>query len=320
MATSASHKVVYVALAGNLMIAIAKFVAAGFSGSSAMLSEGVHSLVDTVNEVLLLYGLHRSAMPPDRSHPFGHGRELYFWSFIVALLVLAMGAGVSFYEGVMHIRDPEAIERPWINYVVLGISFLFEGTSWLVALREFRKRKGRLGYFEAFRLSKDPSTFTVLLEDSAALLGLLIALAGVVGAQAFEEPRLDGVASIGIATVLAVFAILLARETKGLLIGEPAHPRVSGSILAIAAADEGVHCANGVLTVQMGPNQVVATLSAEFEDALTTPQIEACINRIEEEAKKIHPEILSLFVKPQTAAVWRARRKRIETDIGALHP
>lgn len=309
---SASHKVVYVALGGNLMITIAKFVAAGLSGSSAMLSEGVHSLVDTVNEVLLLYGLHRAGMPPDRSHPFGYGRELYFWSFIVALLVLAAGAGVSFYEGVMHIREPEAIERPWINYAVLGVSFLFEGTSWLVALREFRARKGKLGYFEAFRLSKDPSTFTVLLEDSAALLGLLIALAGVVGAQAFDEPVLDGVASLGIAGVLALFALLLARETKGLLIGEPAHPRVSGSILAIAAADPGVHAANGVLTVQMGPNQVVATLSAEFEDALTTPQIEACINRIEAQAKTIHPELLSLFIKPQTAETWRERRRYVE--------
>lgn len=308
---SASHKVVYVALGGNLMIAIAKFVAAGLSGSSAMLSEGVHSLVDTVNEVLLLYGLHRAGMPPDRSHPFGYGRELYFWSFIVALLVLAAGAGVSFYEGVMHIREPEAIKRPWINYAVLGVSFLFEGTSWLVALREFRARKGKLGYFEAFRLSKDPSTFTVLLEDSAALLGLLIALAGVVGAQAFDEPALDGVASLGIAGVLASFALLLARETKGLLIGEPAHPRVSGSILAIAAADPGVHAANGVLTVQMGPNQVVATLSAEFEDALTTPQIEACINRIEAQAKTIHPELLSLFIKPQTAETWRERRRYV---------
>jgi len=309
---SASHKVVYVALGGNLMIAIAKFVAAGLSGSSAMLSEGVHSLVDTVNEVLLLYGLHRAGMPPDRSHPFGYGRELYFWSFIVALLVLAAGAGVSFYEGVMHIREPEAIKRPWINYAVLGVSFLFEGTSWLVALREFRARKGKLGYFEAFRLSKDPSTFTVLLEDSAALLGLLIALAGVVGAQAFGAPVLDGVASLGIAGVLALFALLLARETKGLLIGEPAHPRVSGSILAIAAADPGVHAANGVLTVQMGPNQVVATLSAEFEDALTTPQIEACINRIEAQAKTIHPELLSLFIKPQTAETWRERRRYVE--------
>ena len=313
MPASGSRNVVYVALAGNLMIAIAKFVAATLSGSSAMLSEGVHSLVDTVNELLLLYGMRRAGMPPDRTHPFGHGRELYFWSFIVALLVLAMGAGVSFYEGVMHIRQPEPVERPLVNYVVLAISFLFEGGSWRLALREFRACKGRLGYFEAFRLSKDPTTFTVLLEDSAALLGLLVALAGLIGAQLLDLPLLDGVASIGIACVLAVSATLLARETKGLLIGETAHPVVSDAILAIAAADDGVRCANGVLTVQMGPNQVVAALSAEFEDVLTTPQIEACINRIEQQAKVAHPEIISLFVKPQTAEVWRARRKLVET-------
>jgi len=293
-------------------------VAATISGSSAMLSEGVHSLVDTVNELLLLYGLHRAAKPPDRSHPFGYGRELYFWSFIVALLVLAMGAGVSFYEGVMHIRQPEPVQRPLINYLVLAVSFVFEGTSWYVALREFRARKGHLGYFEAFRLSKDPSTFTVLLEDSAALLGLLVALAGLLGAQLLDQPMLDGVASIGIAGVLATSAMLLARETKGLLIGEPAHPAVSDAILAIAAGDAGVRCANGVLTVQMGPSQVVATLSAEFEDALTTPQIEACINRIEKQAKVTHPEIISLFIKPQTAETWRARRQAIEQDSNEL--
>ncbi|MHB1057665.1 MAG: cation diffusion facilitator family transporter [Rhodanobacter sp.] len=320
MPASGSHKVVYVALGGNLMIAIAKFVAAGISGSSAMLSEGVHSLVDTVNELLLLYGLRRAGMPPDRNHPFGHGRELYFWSFIVALLVLAMGAGVSFYEGVTHIRHPVPVERPLMNYAVLGVSFLFEGVSWCVALREFRARKGRLGYFEAFRLSKDPSTFTVLLEDTAALLGLLMALAGLASAQFLGQPVLDGVASIGIACVLGVSAMLLARETKGLLIGETAHQAVDKAILSIAASDDGVRCANGVLTVQMGPDQVVAALSAEFEDALTTPQIEACINRIEKQAKSAHPEIISLFVKPQTAAVWKDRRKQLETDAEALHP
>jgi cation diffusion facilitator family transporter len=318
MAASGSHKVVYVALGGNLMIAMAKFVAATISGSSAMLSEGVHSLVDTVNELLLLYGLRRAARPPDRSHPFGYGRELYFWSFIVALLVLAMGAGVSFYEGVMHIRQPEPVEHPLLNYLVLAVSVVFEGTSWYVALREFRARKGHLGYFEAFRLSKDPSTFTVLLEDSAALLGLLVALVGLIGAQLLAQPMLDGVASIGIAGVLAMSAMLLARETKGLLIGEPAHPAVSDAILAIAAGDAGVRCANGVLTVQMGPSQVVATLSAEFEDALTTPQIEACIDRIEKQAKVTHPEIVSLFIKPQTAETWRARRQAIEQDSNEL--
>jgi cation diffusion facilitator family transporter len=312
--SSGSHKVVYVALAGNLMIAIAKFVAAGISGSSAMLSEGVHSLVDTVNELLLLYGLHRAQVPADRTHPFGHGRELYFWSFIVALLVLAMGAGVSLYEGVMRIRQPEPISHPLLNYGVLALSLLFDGSSWYVALREFRAQKGRLGYFEAFRRSKDPSTFTVLLEDSAALLGLTVAFAGLVGTQVFNLPVLDGVASIGIACVLAVSASLLARETKGLLIGEAAHPAVADSILAIAAGDAGVRCANGVLTVQMGPNQVVAALSAEFEDALTTPQIEDCINRIEGQAKTAHPEIVSLFIKPQTAQTWRERRKVIEQN------
>lgn len=319
MPASASHKVVYAALAGNMLIAIAKFVAAGVSGSSAMISEGVHSLVDTVNELLLLYGLRRAGLPPDRTHPFGHGRELYFWSFIVALLVLAMGAGVSFYQGVVHIRHPEAIERPLINYLVLAVSFIFEGTSWFVALREFRVRKGRLGYFEAFRLSKDPTTFTVLLEDSAALLGLLIALAGLIGAQLLDQPVLDGVASIGIAGVLAVSAMLLARETKGLLIGETAHPVVSEAILAVAAADAGVRCANGVLTVQMGPSQVVAALSAEFEDALTTPQIEACIDRIERQARQAHPEIISLFIKAQTAEAWRARRMELEASARELN-
>jgi len=307
-----SRFVVYVALAGNLGIAIAKFTAAAISGSSAMLSEGVHSLVDTVNELLLLHGLRRAARKPTPTHPFGYGRELYFWSFIVALLVFAMGAGVSLYEGIQHLRDPRPTQHHGLAYAVLAISFAFEGTSWWVALREFRRRKGALGYFEAFRQSKDPSTFTVLLEDSAALLGLLIAFAGLLAAQWLDMPQLDGVASIGIAAVLAVTAFLLARETKGLLIGEPAHPRVAESLLSIAAADADVRAANGVLTMQMGPNQVVAALSAEFEDSRTTPQIEACIGRIEQAARQTHPELVALFVKPQTPEVWQARRQAME--------
>jgi cation diffusion facilitator family transporter len=313
---SGSRTVVYAALIGNLLIAVAKFVAATFSGSSAMLSEGVHSLVDTVNELLLLYGLRRAKKPADTAHPFGYGRELYFWSFIVALLVLAMGAGVSLYEGIARIRHPEPVTHALMNYVVLAISALFEGASWMVALREFRRLKGRLGYFDAFRQSKDPSTFTVLLEDSAALLGIGVALAGLICAQVLNMPKLDGVASIGIAVVLAISASLLLRETKGLLIGEPAHPVVRESIMKIANADADadVRCANGVMTVQMGPNQVVAALSAEFEDALSTSQIEACINRIEKQAKDAHPELTALFVKPQTPEVWRARREAIASE------
>ncbi|PPU66095.1 cation transporter [Xanthomonas codiaei] len=310
--TKGSHLVVYVALAGNLAIAVAKFIAAGISGSSAMLSEGVHSLVDTVNEVLLLHGLRRAARAPTPTHPFGYGRELYFWSFIVALLVFAMGAGVSLYEGIVHLRHPEPAKNHLIAYGVLGVSIVFEGISWVVALREFRAKKGRMGYFEAFRKSKDPSTFTVLLEDSAALIGLFMALLGLAGAHLLDMPQLDGIASIGIAGVLAFTAFLLARETKGLLIGEPAHAHVSASLLRIAASDPDVRAANGVLTMQMGPNQVVAALSAEFEDTRSTPEIEACVARIEAAAKRQHPEITALFVKPQTPETWRARRTQIE--------
>jgi cation diffusion facilitator family transporter len=309
---SGSKLVVYAALAGNLAIAITKFVAAAITGSSAMLSEGVHSLVDTTNEVLLLYGMSRAKKDPDRSHPFGYGRELYFWAFIVALLVFALGAGVSIYEGVAHLMHPEPMERPLVNYIVLLASMVFEGASWLLALRDFRSHKGDLGYFQAFRRSKDPTTFTVLFEDSAALLGLLIALAGVAAAQWLAMPRLDGVASIAIGIVLAISSLLLARETKGLLIGESAHPQVRDAILRIAGADADVRSANGVLTVQMGPDQVVAALSAEFRDGLDSNRIEACVNRIEAAIKQSHPVVSVLFVKPQTRAVWEGRTSGLD--------
>jgi len=196
--------VVYAALALNLAIAATKFVAAWVTGSAAMLSEAVHSLVDTINELLLLYGLRRAEKKPDRNHPFGYGRELYFWSFIVALLVFALGAGVSLYEGIEHLRVPTVVQHPVASYVVLGLSFVFEAMSWRVAMKEFRVAKGELSYFEAFRRSKDPTTFTVLFEDSAALLGLVIAFAGILGAQLLHVPQLDGIASIIIAVVLAV--------------------------------------------------------------------------------------------------------------------
>ncbi len=314
-AKAATRKVVYAALAGNFAIAVTKFVATWFTGSSAMLSEGVHSLVDTINELLLLYGLHRADKKPDRTHPLGYGRELYFWSFIVAVLAFALGAGVSLYEGVAHLQKPTLMEKPFINYIVLGLSFVFEAASWHIALNEFRAVKGDLSYIEAFRRSKDPTTFTVLFEDTAALLGLLIAFAGILGAQLLRMPQLDGVASIIIAVVLAVSSLFLARETKALLIGECAHPHVRESILKIADADPAIRKANGVLTAQMSPNQVVAALSAEFEDHLMTPEIEACVNRVEAAIKAAHPEISTLFVKPQTPETWKARREAIGTNI-----
>lgn len=309
-----SQKVIYAALAGNFLIAITKFVAAAYSGSSAMVSEGVHSLVDTGNEILLLYGVSRAARPADRTHPLGHGRELYFWTFIVALLVFALGAGVSIYEGISHMLAPEPIEDPTITYVVLGLSFLFEGFSWVVALKEFRVTKGRLGYIEAVKRSKDPTTFTVLFEDSAALIGLAIAFVGIFLAQALDMPELDGAASIGIGLVLAATAIFLARESKGLLIGEAAAPATQASILAIATSDPGVQSANGVVTVHLGPTQIVAALSAEFEDAMTAPEIEASVGRIEAAIRAAHPEITTLFVKPQTHRTFAERARRIEAQ------
>jgi len=306
-----SKKVIYAALAGNLAIAVTKFAAAAFTGSSAMLSEGVHSLVDTGNGALLLYGMHRAARPPDRTHPLGHGRELYFWSFIVALLVFALGAGVSFYEGVIHIMAPEPVVNAKVNYVVLGLSFLFEGSSWLVALKEFRQQKGGQGWFEAIHRSKDPSVFTVLFEDSAALLGLIVAFAGILAAEIMEMPKLDGVASIGIALILGATAIFLARESKSLLLGEPASPRVQNRVLAIAQQDPAVQRANGILSVHIGPEEIVAGLSIEFEDHLTAPEIEACVERLEARLKTDMPQISRLFVKPQATGTWEQRRKAI---------
>ncbi|MHA6643841.1 cation diffusion facilitator family transporter [Mesorhizobium sp. A623] len=313
-AHSGSKVVIYAALVGNLAIALTKFAAAFFTGSSAMLSEGVHSLVDTGNGGLLLYGMHRAARPADRMHPLGHGRELYFWSFIVALLVFALGAGVSFYEGVTHIMTPEPVSNPKVNYIVLGLSFLFEGSTWWIALKEFHKTKGKLGWFKAVHVSKDPSVYTILFEDSAALLGLVVAFAGILAAELLDMPELDGVASIGIALILGATAIFLARESKSLLMGEPASPAMQKKILKIVQQDPAVQRANGVLTVHMGPQEIVAGLSIEFEDRLAAPEIEACVERLEARLKADVPEITSLFVKPQTAGTWEQRRQVIAED------
>jgi cation diffusion facilitator family transporter len=306
-----SRNVVISALAGNLAVAVTKFVAAFLTGSSSMLSEGVHSLVDTVNEVLLLYGLKRASLPADIDHPFGYGRELYFWSFIVALLVLALGAGVSFYEGVAHLLDPHPMAYPGINYVVLLLAAAFEASTWWVSYRAFRAAQDGKGFIQAFRDSKDAATFTVLFEDSAALIGLAIALAGVAGAQWLKLPALDGVASLGIGGVLVVSSLLLARETKALLIGEPAAPGVRASILEIAAADPSVRTANGVSTVQLGPRQIFAGLSVDFEDGQSAGDIEASVQRMETAIRLAHPDLVVLFVKPQSAEAWRRRVERL---------
>jgi cation diffusion facilitator family transporter len=308
-ANSSSKTVVYAALIGNVLVALTKAGAAFWTGSSAMLSEAIHSFADTGNEILLLYGIHRASRPPDAAHPLGHGRELYFWSFIVALLIFSIGAGVSIYEGITHIRHPEPIEDPFVNYIVLGASFLFEGVSWCVALKTFRAAKGELGYFEAIRRSKDPPTFITLFEDTAALAGILIAAAGIAGAATLDMPILDGVASILIGLVLTATSALLARESKSLLIGERADAALGRSILAIADAEPSVSHANGVLTVQMAPQQIVAALSLEFADELRAPEIEDKVIAIERKVRAAHPEVVTLFVKPQTHKTFQVGRQ-----------
>ncbi|WOC15922.1 cation diffusion facilitator family transporter [Pseudochrobactrum sp. MP213Fo] len=306
MATG-SQKVIYAALVGNTLIAVTKFIASAITGSSAMLSEAVHSLVDTGNEILLLYGLKRAAKPADEQHPLGYGREIYFWSFIVALLVFALGAGISFYEGVMHILNPVPVRNITVNYIVLGFSMLFEFYSWRLALKEFRRRKGRFSYLSAFKRSKDPTVFTVLFEDSAALLGLLVALIGITLAHWLDMPVLDGVASIGIALILTMTAVFLARECKGLLMGEPALPEVQQAIRAIAGADPDVIRVNSMLTVHVGPQQILTGLSLEFDDHMDTTQIENCVMRLEEKLRAAHPEVQAIFIKPQAATTAPSR-------------
>ncbi len=293
------------------MVAVTKAGAAAFTGSSAMVSEAVHSFVDTSNQVLLLYGMRKAAQRADPEHPIGYGRELYFWSFIVALMVFALGAGVSIYEGIAHILQPEPISHPIVNYVVLGLAFLFEGASWLISFKQFSATKGTLGYYEAFRNSKDPPTFMVLFEDSAALIGILIAAAGTFAASSLNEPIIDGVASILIGVLLACTAGLLARESKSLLIGERADSALSDSIMRIAEGSAAVSRANGVLTVQLAPDQILVALSVEFADDFKTPQIEDAVVTIERLIRARHPEVVSLFIKPQTAATFKANvRKR----------
>jgi cation diffusion facilitator family transporter len=219
-------KVILAALIGNSLIAVTKFAAAAFTGSSAMFSEAIHSCVDTGNQALLLYGLKRAKRPADARHPFGYGRELYFWAFVVAILLFSIGAGFSIYEGLEKIKHPEPIADAYVNYIVLGLAIVFESVSWWVAVKEFNLTRGRRGYLEAVQVSKDPSIFTVLLEDTAALLGLFVALVGIALSEILAMPVFDGVASVVIGGILALAAIVLAYETKALLIGEGADPEV----------------------------------------------------------------------------------------------
>ncbi len=298
---SGSKKVIIAALIGNALISVTKFIAAIVTGSSAMLSEGIHSLVDTGNQMLLLYGMKQAEKPADEKFPFGYGKEIYFWSFIVAILIFALGGGISVYQGVQHVLHPVEIVDPFINYLVLGFAMLFEGTAWYFALREFKRSKGNWGYIEAVKRAKDPSVFVVLFEDSAAMLGLMVAFAGILLTELTGVLYLDGLASIIIGCILIATAIWLAYETKGLLIGESANQPVVQEIRNILSANDNVETVNEVLTMHMGPDFILANISVDFKDQLTAEIIENCIADIDKKIKQVQPLVKRIFIEAERA-------------------
>jgi cation diffusion facilitator family transporter len=295
-----SKKVVYAALIGNALISITKFIAAAVTGSSAMFSEGIHSVVDTGNQVLLLYGMKQAQKPPDKLFPFGHGKEIYFWSFAVAIMIFAVGSGVSLYGGVRHFLHPEPIENPMVNYIVLGFALLFEGAAWFFALTEFTKAKGKWGYLEAVHRGKDPTMFVVLFEDSAAMLGIVVAFLGVFLSTRTGIYQFDGIASIIIGVILGGTAVWLAYETKGLLIGESANEKVINGIREIVQTYDGVEHVNEVLTMHMGPDFILVNISIDFQDDIPAGDLEVMIGRLDQHIKHAFPHVKRVFVEAES--------------------
>jgi cation diffusion facilitator family transporter len=293
-----SKLAVYAAAGGNLAIAVAKLVAFAFTGSSAMLTEGVHSIVDTGNQGLLLLGMKRAERPPDPGHPFGHGMELYFWSFVVALMIFALGGAFSIYEGVLKVRDPEPMDRPWINFLVLGVSILFESVSFAIAFREHRRTHTGGRFLSSIRSSKDPSLFAVLLEDAGALAGLLMALAGVSAAVLLGLPQADGYASIGIGLLLTLIAVFMANETRSLLTGEAASPEVVGRVRRILEADPRVCDVVEVLSLHLGPQEILVGVTLDFRDDCPGGEIERAAGELSERIQSAEPAITRLFLRP----------------------
>lgn len=297
--SSASRKVIVAALLGNTAIAVTKFAAAAYTGSSAMFSEGVHSVVDTGNQVLLLWGLRQARKPADAQFPFGHGKEVYFWSFVVAILIFGLGAGVSIFEGIRHVLRPEPFENPAVNYVVLAFAVLFEGIAWFFAFTEFSRAKGRWGYVEAVQRGKDPSLFVVLFEDSAAILGLAAAFVGVLLSQLTGNYVFDGIASLVIGLILGGTAAWLAYETKGLLIGESANRTVVDGIRSIAVSFPEIERVHEVLTMHMGPDFILVNISVKFVDGTPAETIESAIARVDTAIKTAFEHVKRVFVEAE---------------------
>ncbi|HMH00567.1 MAG TPA: cation diffusion facilitator family transporter [Terriglobales bacterium] len=301
MASGSSLKVIYAAIAANLAIAISKFVAAVFTGSSAMLAEAFHSTADTGNELLLLLGIKRSQRPADSDHPFGHGKELYFWSLVVAIFIFGVGGGVSFYEGVSRVLRPRSTNNPGWNYAVLCMAAAFEGYSWYIARRalESQKKRGETLWRVILR-SKDPTVFTVFLEDSAALMGIAIAFLGIFLGQVFRNPYSDAVASMVIGLLLAAVALVLAMESGALLVGESANPDLIRRVRKIISSEPAVEVVGDILTMQLGVDQVLVAVTVKFRRDLSVPQIESTIDRLERRIRQEEPTIKRIFIEAES--------------------
>jgi cation diffusion facilitator family transporter len=292
-----SKKAIVAAIIGNIAIAAIKFVAAGFTGSSAMISEGIHSVVDTGNGILLFHGLRRGARPADEQHAFGHGMEVYFWSLIVAISIFAVGGGMSIYECVLHMIHPSALGTPYINYIVLALSAVFEGISFTVAWRAFRTNRGTLSVVAAIHRGKDPSLFTVVFEDSAALAGLFVAFVGVVASDLLDMPILDGAASVVIGLILVSSAVWLAQESRSLLVGEVADPEIVAALRDIALTDPAVVDLGEVLTMHLGPEQVLLNIEVQFKPQIPVEEVDAAVRRIETRIQVPYPQVTHIFVE-----------------------
>ena len=311
MATASSKFAIYAAIGANLAIAIMKFVAAALTGSSAMVSEGIHSLVDTGNGGLLLFGIHKSKQPADATHPFGYGKELYFWSLIVAVLIFGVGGGISIYEGIAHLLHPRPLEDPFWSYLVLGFAAVFEGLVFVVAFRAFQALKGEdESIWQAIKSSKDPTTFTVLFEDAAAMLGLIFAFVGIFLAHQFENPYLDGVASVCIGLLLAAVAVVLAYESKGLLVGEGTDPQTLEKIRKLAEADPGVKKMLMPLTMHFGPDTVLLTVDIEFHERLSATEVEEAVDRLDKSIRTQYPNIKHIYI--QAGAIRSGGREFVD--------
>lgn len=307
-----SNKPVIVAVGVGVTVAIAKFAAAAASGSASMLAEGIHSLMDASNDSLLLVGQKRSRKPPDARHPFGYGKELYFWTTVVALAIFGAGGGVTIVEGVQRLLSPEPLDDPFWTYVVLGLAALLEGYSCIVAYRKFRGEQDGRGFWDAFRESKDPTTPTILFEDLAALAGLAIAFLGVATSQVIGSPYPDAIASLLIGLLLGAVALFLIRESKNLLVGEPADDELIGQIRELVEADDAVELAADPLTMYMGPDDVLLNLDIQFRPHLSADELESSIDRIEEEIRTKHPEVKRIFLEIESF-----NRKRQKASAGA---